>query len=57
MECCLLGGEEMTGEALLSAGAAWIPLPTHEGRKKEDEQMFETLEEANVRARCFVHWI
>lgn len=45
MECCLLGGEEMTGE-VLSMGAEWIPLPTHEGRKR-GEQMFETLEEVN----------
>lgn len=25
MECCLLGGEEMTGE--VPPGASWIPLP------------------------------
>lgn len=32
IECCLLGGEEMTGE-VLSGGAEWIPLPAREGRQ------------------------
>lgn len=36
MECCRLGGEEMTGE-VVSVGAAWIPLPTHEGQKGQVE--------------------
>lgn len=30
MDCCLLGGEEMTGE-VVSAGAGCIPLPREGG--------------------------
>lgn len=57
MECCLLGGEEITGE-VLSAGAEWIPLPTHEGMKRTG-RMFKTLQELNVCARShelFMDW-